>query len=945
MLKLIKRFSITMIAILLLPAAAPQTATAQQPTEAKSAPVKIDLRAFKQIVLPTRAVHNGLGIAAHDLRNQLKEMCGAEIEVVTEDRAGDGPRIVVGDSELLRKLLPDADPQRMDYEEHVIAATAGGDLLLIGQDDLSSAFAVYTLLEGLGVRFRAPDCTVVPKKATAKLRLPQRTKPAIRWRQLTMILWVPWPIEGGAVVQFTDKLSASAVDLWKLRNRLNVGYLGRNILDGTHTVQGLLDPKAHPELMREHPEYYAQNEKGERVVNGEYEGCYTDPGFIKFLTAYALGRMEKTDAEVISLSQTDWWFHCKCARCKEVYQKYGNNQAGAVCLALNQVAEETSKRFPNRGVQAYAYQWTRKPPQGMPKLHPNVYIKLAPINRSIGHPLGEGGPAVNAEIGQDLRDWARLTENLCVWNYTANVQYFLLPLPNIPTLAKDIRFLADLKVKNLDEFDVHYAWYGTDLSLSGFLPLRAALYAAGMWRPEAVADEVAWCREFIRDYYGRAADKVAAYCDLLCARQPATNAFWGCFGEAPKGVYTADFLRDGERLLSRARDLADTDAVRNRVDLLRLSHACAQLHDPAVFPVTVKNLATFSDLYYRFRDPHLREYGPELNEDPFWLAVRFKGAIPPEAVISQPSGIAPMDETLTLDEATQAALPTVSNLQDMRSGGCTLPGPRQGLVLDFKKPVSVNFITVAAADGLQRCLVEYAAATGTFVKLQEVGGPEGCPELFRLEFPKTKVLQLRVTLDYTGAAGQCHFRRVIAGLDPAGGPTSSRMIDLSRTFHVAAVATLGMDRFKLDTPQEYFSRQAVDGVPYFVATKGVRYEDANAAACLVATIDIPEDGLYALEGLCFLTDGKLGEGWLAGLLTRTDQEKGGQKFYFQGTRAQAAWARANLRNVYSLQLTRGEYRIRLSPPAAGLAINRVRVIRLDPPMDRKPADSVSPQRP
>ena len=37
-------------------------------------------------------------------------------------------------------------------------------------------------------------------------------------------------------------------------------------------------------------------------MNGEYEGCYTDPGFIKLLTAYALERMEKTDAEVISLS-------------------------------------------------------------------------------------------------------------------------------------------------------------------------------------------------------------------------------------------------------------------------------------------------------------------------------------------------------------------------------------------------------------------------------------------------------------------------------------------------------------------------------------------------------------------------------------------------------------------------------------------------------------------
>jgi hypothetical protein len=312
-------------------------------------------------------------------------------------------------------------------------------------------------------------------------------------------------------------------------------------------------------------------------------------------------------------------------------------------------------------------------------------------------------------------------------------------------------------------------------------------------------------------------------------------------------------------------------------------------------------------------------------------------------VISQPPGIAPMDGKLTLDKATQAALPTVSNLQDMRSGGCTLPGPRQGLVLDFKKPVSVNFITVAAADGLQRCLVEYAAATGTFVKLQEVGGPEGCPELFRLEFPKTKVQQLRVTLDYTGAAGQCHFRRVIAGLDPAGGPTASGMIDLSRTFKGKAMATLGMDRFKLDAPQEYFRSQDVDGVPYFVATKGLGdTKVTNTAACLVATIDIPEDGRYALEALCFLTDGKSPWPRLAGTLTRTDQEKGGQEFYFDcWPRApQAVWARANLRGVFTLPLKQGQYRLRLWSREAGVAINRARVIRLDPPMDRKPADSV-----
>ncbi len=616
--------------------------------------------------------------------------------------------------------------------------------------------------------------------------------------------------------------------------------------------------------------------------------------------------------------------------------KYGNNQAGAVCLAMNQVAEETTKRFPNRGVQAYAYLWSRKPPLGMPKLHPNVYVKLAPINQSIGHPLGEGGPAVNAEIARDIQDWHRVTDNLCVWNYTSNGGNFLLPLPNIPTLAKDIRFFADQKVKNLDEYDVAYSWFGTDLSTSGFLPLRAALYAEGMWRPEALADDAAWCRDFIRDYYGRAADEVAAYCDLLRARQPAANGVWGVFGDAPKGVYTADFLRDGERLLSRARELADTDRVRDRVDLLRLSHAFAQLHDPAVLPVTVKNLETFSDLYYHFREPHLREYGPELNEDPFWPAVRFKGAIPPAAVIYQPPAITLRDGTLTLDKATQSAIPTVSRIQDMLHAGCTLPGPRQGLVLDFKKPVSLNFITVAAADGLRRCLVEYATTNGTFQKLQDVGGPEGCPELFRVEFPKTEVAQLRVTLDYTGVAGQCHFRRVIAGLDPAGGATSSRMIDFGRTFHVAAVAELGLDRFKLDTPQEYFSRQEVEGVPHFMATKGLKYEDVpDPAASLVVTFSIPEDGLYALEGLCFLADGKPREARLRGMLTRTDEEKGGQELVLKCIRApQAAWARANFRNVYTLPLKQGEYRMQLSPREAGVAISRARVIRLALPMDR-----------
>ena len=234
---------------------------------------------------------------------------------------------------------------------------------------------------------------------------------------------------------------------------------------------------------------------------------------------------------------------------------------------------------------------------------------------------------------------------------------------------------------------------------------------------------------------------------------------------------------------------------------------------------------------------------------------------------------------MTRDGVAMVAKASAATTDDFRLPLLPALSPRQGLVLDFKKPVSLNFITVAAADGLQRCLVEYAATNGTFLKLQDVGGPEGCPELFRLEFPKTEVAQLRVTLDYTGVAGQCHFRRVIAGLDSTGRPTSSRMIDLSRTFHVTDVAELGMDRFMLDTPQEYFSRQEVDGVPHFVTTKGLKYEDVpDPAACLVATIVIPEDGLYALEGLCFLPDGKPREARLRGMLTRTDEEKGGQEF-------------------------------------------------------------------
>jgi len=84
--------------------------------------------------------------AAEELRVHLDHATGARFAVTNESAAPVGARIVVGNTAMLKVLLPDFDPKTL-AEDGIVLKTVGDSLVLTGHPQRGPLYAVYTFLQ------------------------------------------------------------------------------------------------------------------------------------------------------------------------------------------------------------------------------------------------------------------------------------------------------------------------------------------------------------------------------------------------------------------------------------------------------------------------------------------------------------------------------------------------------------------------------------------------------------------------------------------------------------------------------------------------------------------------------------------------------------------------------------------------------------------------------
>lgn len=201
---------------------------------------------------------------------------------------------------------------------------------------------------------------------------------------------------------------------------------------------------------------------------------------------------------MVEVSQNDAGAACECPTCREHQARYNGRYSGVNIEFVNRLATEINKKYPKLQFRTFAFFYTLSPPSNI-EVHPNVIVRMAPIEIDYGHPINESGDTEAGYFKLRVPLWEKLTKKLAVWDYVGNFGAPMGINPLYHVLAPNMRFYAEHSVKQ---------YIGQDNSLapryhSDMVEYRTYLLSKLMWNPW-VNDT--WVRDdFCYNYYGPSA--------------------------------------------------------------------------------------------------------------------------------------------------------------------------------------------------------------------------------------------------------------------------------------------------------------------------------------------------------------------------------------------------------------------------------------------------------
>ncbi len=475
--------------------------------------------------------------AAKELQ-QYVEQTGKVLLPISNDLEVKGRKIFVGFNDKVAAITGEKAPDA-DFEGFT-CRTAGKDILIYGGSQRGTMYGVFDFLEKhLGVKWLTTSFTSVPSLKSLRLKsMDYSDRPFLRYR------YSNYAVAGDPV--------------WKAHNRENMDWgaisNGYGNLEGywsAHTM-GVFVPVE--EFFHSHPEYFCLRD-GKRY-DGYGQLCLSNPEVLEICKT----RLEKVMREqplyrVYSLSQNDNQKYCQCEKCKALEDRYGGH-SGILLWFVNQVADAVREEFPDKFVGTFAYQYTRKPPVGIiPR--DNVVIRLCSIECCFAHPLEDVNCPENRKFMEDIRKWSEIAPHLFIWDYIVDYAQFPAPWPNFQVLGPNIRTFGENKALGVFE-EAHYQSAGGE-----FDEMKAWVVDKLLWNPDLDVD--ALVREFIFSYYGKSAPKVMEYYQL-CKSLVKPDVHMGIFIDDKHEIYNDGFIHSAFDILGQAKDLAENDEIRERVE-------------------------------------------------------------------------------------------------------------------------------------------------------------------------------------------------------------------------------------------------------------------------------------------------------------------------------------------------------------------------------------------
>lgn len=476
------------------------------------------------IVIPEPA-SPGAEEAAGVLREHLKQISGAELQVLKETEAkpkptADQPWILVGEGQRSKELGLSSESlgtggifqQAKDHVLALFGKTSNGDAH-------GTSYAVTTFLEDkLGVRYLWPGDLgkVIPRQDTVEIaefrnvftpKLPQR---GIRMMQHHDRLQEGLDRLGYTKEDYLRSKEAGRTSVqspdWSSWHRLG----GRLSIVGGHAFDNYWIRHG-----KDHPEWFAVQPNGSRdqsASSGRPRLCKSNPGLIAHVAKEKIEELKANPGLMgVSIGSSDGGatHFCSCAKCEALDApegrkvKLGGKDHASLTDRMvyfwNAIAEQVAKVLPDKFLVADVYSVYAAPPVKR-KLHPNILLRYTSISY------------VDEEARQqDLKDFA-------AWSKAAKRYYWRpnlmgegrrtgFPLLYITKFAQDVRVMADAGVMGTDFDSIVHHW-----STQG---LNYYVVAKLLWNAHQDVDAI--IDDYCRAGFGPAAKSVRRYFDALIA--------------------------------------------------------------------------------------------------------------------------------------------------------------------------------------------------------------------------------------------------------------------------------------------------------------------------------------------------------------------------------------------------------------------------------------------
>lgn len=479
--------------------------------------------------------------AASELQNILHEISGANFPIEYDDSEISKNEIVVGINKHSEKLLGNNYPKLEFNNEIINYVNVSSSLILFGGAQRGTMYSVFSFLENeFGVRWYTPKVSVIPKKNKYTFEyFNHQEKPFVQVRN--------------------DFYYEAFNPIWAAHNKIN-GAMGFRKQHGgiegywsVHTFYRFMPPS---EFYDKHPEYYSLID-GERIHENA-QLCLTNPDVLKIITErFKKVIVEEPSNLIYSVSQNDWRNPCQCENCQEIVKRE-ESESGVVVWFVNQVAEKIKKEFPDKYVGTLAYQYTRNAPKNI-KPNENVVIRLCSIECCFSHDFTSC--TENQEFLTDLKDWAKISPHLYIWDYVVNFSHYILPYPNFYVLQPNIKTFHENNSIGIMEQAAYQSRGGE------FAELRAYLISKLLWNSEANVEKI--IDDFMFGYYGRSGQYIREYFDLLHSQITSdTHIHLGL--KTDDVIFSNEFIEKSDEIFNNAEIAAENKEIKERVEMARL---------------------------------------------------------------------------------------------------------------------------------------------------------------------------------------------------------------------------------------------------------------------------------------------------------------------------------------------------------------------------------------